>query len=126
MHVIEFEILIKISSLLEYYKWNGLLTSKYNNFLVSNSQSGDRVVKTYYLNPNYPKNPSSYHCKSTLYQPAVNQLSNYGLRYIGYISVPDNAHYHFRMACDDLCQFNITIPGPESSHTDYSFSSEIG
>ena len=66
------------------------------------------------MNPNYPSNPSSYLCKSTLYDPSGHQYEYYGLRYFGYMSVPETGQYTFRMLCNELCQLNMTQSGTET------------
>ena len=63
------------------------------------------------MNPGYPSNPASYLCKATLYEIQQKQFDYYALQYIGYISVPESGDYIFRVACNELCQINMTKSG---------------
>ena len=73
------------------------------------------------MNPHYPSNPASYMCKSTLYEPVQDQFNYYALKYIGYVSVPDNGSYTFGMFCNQICQVNMTISGSETVLGDYTY-----
>ena len=100
-----------MSTFLEYYKWNGLLAHKYDNFQFPYYQSDYTLAKAYSMNPSYPSNPVSYLCKSTIYEPSQKQFEYYALKFIGYMSVPETGTYKFKMKCNELCQINMTISG---------------
>ena len=72
------------------------------------------------MNPAYPSNPVSYLCKSKLYDDATSHYEYYALKYIGYMSVPETAHYRFTMKCNELCQLNMTKSGSETVLGEYN------
>ena len=109
---------------LEYYKWKGLLAHKYDNFQFPYDAYNNPLAMIYSINPNYPSNPSSYLCKSTLFELTGNRFENYALKAIGYISVPKTSQYQFKIQCDALCQLNMTRSGSETVLGDYNIAAD--
>ena len=107
-------------SLLEYYKWKGLLAQNYYNFKFPSNQSDYTLAKAYSMNPNYPSRPAFHLCRPTLYEPSKDESNYYALRNIGYISVPETGQYIFRMFCDEICQLNMTKYGSLTVLGDYN------
>ena len=102
---------------LEFYKWNGLLAHKYDSMQFP---SWDHYSLAGFYTDNaakYPSSPTSYTCKSSLYDPYQYQDfgDRYALRYIGYMKPPSNATYSFKMWCNEMCEFFITKNNVETS-----------
>ncbi|XP_065064517.1 neogenin-like [Rhopilema esculentum] len=98
-----------------HYKWTGLIAQRYDSL-----QMGPYPYTISYIynnNLNYPNNPTSFTCKSTLFDPSHDHDFGdyYALRYIGYIKVPSNGAYKLKLECDDICEFFITKNNVESS-----------
>ena len=98
-----------LRSILAFYKWNGVLTHYYDNFQSPSSRPDYTLPNVYKLNPSYPSGPTSYRCKSTVYDTADSHYETYGLKYIGYVSFTAAGNYMLRMSCEKLCEFNMTI-----------------
>ena len=111
----ELAFLMRKFVFLEYYKWKGLLAHRYENFKLGNRPY--TLSYAYSNNPQYPSSPTSFTCKSTLFD--AHQYSNFGenyaLRYIGYMKLPANGSYSFKMWCNEICDFFITEDGSERS-----------
>lgn len=107
----------KIVFYLEYYKWNGLIAQKYDNFTFPSNAGSYPLEYTYNNNPNYPDTPSSFTCKSSLYDAKTDQNfgDNFALRYIGYMRPPADGTYKLEMGCDDVCELFINKSGIETS-----------
>ena len=99
----------------EYYKWNGLIAHKYNNFKFP-SWNSYSFSYAYTNNPSYPNIPSSFTCKSSLFDPFEYQDfgNRYALRYIGYMIFPMNGTYSFKMWCNEMCEFFVSKAGVET------------
>eukprot|EP00795_Rhopilema_esculentum_P002629 gene2630-826_t len=99
---------------MDHYKWTGLLAQKYDSFSFEYEAS---IASVYSRNPSYPGSPSSFTCKSSLYDPYQYQDfgNSYALRYIGYLKVPSTGVYKFKMWCNEICEFFITRNNVESS-----------
>lgn len=111
--------------LLEFYKWSGVIAHKYDNFQYPESRSDYTLANLYSMNPSYPSNPSSFQCKSTLYDSPGHRFEYYALRYIGYMAVPANASYKFRMHCNEICEFFVTKNDVETSLGHYSLAKRL-
>ena len=106
--------------LLGFYKWNGLLAHKYDNFQYPSSQKYYTLATAYSMNPSYPKNVSSYKCKKTLFDSTLSKYDYYAFRYIGYMSFPVNGSFAFRMLCNEMCEFLLTKDNVEASIGNYN------
>eukprot|EP00794_Sanderia_malayensis_P019880 gene19880-21821_t len=72
---------------MEFYDWKGLLVQRYESVTI-NYDPLTTVNQFYTLNAaKYPANPSSYTCRSSLYDPQQYSSfgENYALRYIGFL-----------------------------------------
>eukprot|EP00794_Sanderia_malayensis_P019881 gene19881-21822_t len=109
---------------MEFYDWKGLLAQRYES-VTMNYHPLTTVNQFYTLNAaKYPANPSSYTCRSTLYDPQ--QYSdfgeNYALRYIGFMRPLTTGTYTFKMYCNEICEFFLTKNNVESSLGQYVMS----
>ena len=94
---------------------------KYDNFRFPSSRNDYTLANAYSMNPSYPRNVSSYSCKSQLYDASKMEFDYYALKIIGYISVPETVHYKLTMQCDELCQLNMTNSGSKTTvHGEYN------
>ena len=107
----------------EFYEWKGLLAQRYEPTTYPSSPEtfgGFKALNT----ANYPSNPSYFTCRSTLYDPE--QYHDYGnyyaLRYIGYFRPATQGTYKFKMWCNEICEFNITKNGVETSLGEFTIS----
>lgn len=90
-----------------FYKWAGVLAEKHDpiNFPSRESYSVANI-----MNINNENNlPTSYHCKSTLWDASPNRIfgSNYSLTYIGYFKPTRDGNDNFKLYCDAVCELVI-------------------
>ena len=98
-----------------FYQWRGILVEKYNSMVFPSWQSYSLSSVISMNADKYPDHPSSYHCKSTLYDESPNGFfgHNYALKYIGYIKPTYYYKYKMHMHCDEMCEFNLTGINPK-------------
>eukprot|EP00112_Aurelia_sp_Birch-Aquarium-sp1_P014538 Seg3148.1 transcript_id=Seg3148.1/GoldUCD/mRNA.D3Y31 product="Netrin receptor DCC" protein_id=Seg3148.1/GoldUCD/D3Y31 len=90
-----------------FYKWAGVLAEKHDpvNFPSWESYSVANIMN---IN-NELKLPTSYHCKSTLWDESPNKFfgSNYTLSYLGYFKPTRDRNDNFKLYCDAVCELVI-------------------
>uniref|UniRef100_A0A7M5WQB2 PA14 domain-containing protein n=1 Tax=Clytia hemisphaerica TaxID=252671 RepID=A0A7M5WQB2_9CNID len=74
------------------------------------NEATDRSWNSFVGDWRFPNNPSWYSYQDDFLSSAVEWRDNYGMRMEAYFIPPTTGNYRFRLACDDMCEFNIGEP----------------